>query len=286
MILTNLEYASTPSTPPVLASKEAIRRLEAAALAHNSEAFIRELEAALSISHAQAHRVAHDELGEPLVVAAKAARRGARGAAAVAAVRESGDRTVGAARLRSRDLYDEISVDAARHLLMIWRESDPPLPRRNRDPDAVARDARWAHGNRGTRHTAVRRAEPRGEVGARLNRYQLHDVSRKCRPARSSTSTIQVSGSKRISRVSRSSILSSGTGCSPTDERMRDRWGGLRRTHSAAPGEQYGGAVEPVQLDEDRARHLPHRGCAPPRTRLRCDSDGYRRRPRSRTSIA
>ncbi len=132
LILTNLEYASTPSSPPAPASKEAIRRLEAAALAHNGEAFIRELEAALSISIAQARRVANDELGEPLVVAAKAL-----GAAPEVLQRillfvnpvigHSVQRVYDLA-----DLYDEISGDAARHLLMIWRESDPPLPRRNR----------------------------------------------------------------------------------------------------------------------------------------------------------
>src|SRR4051812_6735700 len=134
LILTNLEYAAGPSAPNVLASKEAIRRLEAAALAHNNEALIRELESALSISPAQAHRVAHDELGEPLVVAAKA----------LGAAPDMLQRllllvtpVIGQSVRRVYDLaslYDEISIDAARPLVTIWRESDPPLPRRNRTP--------------------------------------------------------------------------------------------------------------------------------------------------------
>ncbi len=77
---------------------------------------------------------------------------------------------------------------------------------------------------------------------------------RKWRPARSSTSTIQTSGSKRISRVSRSSTLASGAGCGVTHAvnsavgRMRFVERALRRR-----AEQLGGAVEPVELDEDRA---------------------------------
>jgi hypothetical protein len=134
LILTNLDYAAGPTTPNVLASKEAVRGLETAALAHNTEALTRELEHALSISQALAHRVAHDQLGEPLVVAAKAL-----GAAPdmlqrllllVNPVIGQSVRRVYALA----SLYDEISIVAAHHLVAIWRDSDPPLPRRNRAP--------------------------------------------------------------------------------------------------------------------------------------------------------
>ena len=47
-------------------------RLEAAALGGNREAFVHDLARALNIPHEQARRIAHDELGEPVVIAAKA----------------------------------------------------------------------------------------------------------------------------------------------------------------------------------------------------------------------
>jgi hypothetical protein len=47
-------------------------RLEAAVLSRNRDTFARDLAEALHISRAQAHRVADDDLGEPIVTAAKA----------------------------------------------------------------------------------------------------------------------------------------------------------------------------------------------------------------------
>ncbi len=46
-------------------------RLETAALSGNREVFARQLASALHITREQAHRIARDELGEPIVVAAK-----------------------------------------------------------------------------------------------------------------------------------------------------------------------------------------------------------------------
>jgi hypothetical protein len=69
----NLEYASAPAVElPASLQRADIWRLEAAALAHNSGAVMRELERALGVSYAQARRIVNDELGDPIVAAAKA----------------------------------------------------------------------------------------------------------------------------------------------------------------------------------------------------------------------
>jgi hypothetical protein len=74
LILLNLPYSALAPTVPIgpAAARESIQRLEAAALGHNGEAFIRELERALGIAREQARRVMDDASGEPIVVAAVA----------------------------------------------------------------------------------------------------------------------------------------------------------------------------------------------------------------------
>jgi hypothetical protein len=74
LILLNLPYAPiTPAEPlQPSAAQASIQQLEAAALNHRIETFARELERALSISRAVAHRMVTDPSGEPIVVAASA----------------------------------------------------------------------------------------------------------------------------------------------------------------------------------------------------------------------
>jgi hypothetical protein len=74
LILLNLAYAPRSPAAPIAdeAARESIRRLETAALAHNSDAFARELERALGVSRTQARRMMDDTSGEPIVVAAVA----------------------------------------------------------------------------------------------------------------------------------------------------------------------------------------------------------------------
>jgi uncharacterized protein (DUF2336 family) len=125
LILIGLDYAAiAPVRPSAFMGRTDTWRLEAAALQHNTDVVVRELERALGISRAQARRVMHDETGEMIVAAAKAMdlpadviRRillfmNARGVRSVERVEELSD------------LYAEISVDAARRLLAIWREAD------------------------------------------------------------------------------------------------------------------------------------------------------------------
>jgi len=74
LILLNLHIvAALPAAPPDVVREVTIgRRLEAAALARRREEFVQVLAQALRISREQAWRVAGDELGEPIVVTAKA----------------------------------------------------------------------------------------------------------------------------------------------------------------------------------------------------------------------
>ena len=74
LILLNLPYAPImPAAPLDAASAQAaIQLLEASALAHQSERFVREFARALSISPTRALRLAQDPGGEPVVVAALA----------------------------------------------------------------------------------------------------------------------------------------------------------------------------------------------------------------------
>src|SRR5262245_66504248 len=72
LILINLEYAlfiPTPSFPSIVRTD--IWRLEAAAL-HKAETLTRELERLSGVSQSQARRIINDELGEPIVITAKA----------------------------------------------------------------------------------------------------------------------------------------------------------------------------------------------------------------------
>jgi len=73
LILLNLHIVAALPTPSQNITRDAAvgRRLEAAALARRREEFVQVLTQALRISRDQAQRVAGDELGEPIVVAAK-----------------------------------------------------------------------------------------------------------------------------------------------------------------------------------------------------------------------
>ncbi len=125
LILLSLDYSSiTPSQPPSPMQRTDVWRLESAALQHNSEAVVRELERALGVSRNQARRIVQDELGEPVVVAAKAMSLPADVLQRMLLfvnprVGQSVDRVYELATL-----YSEISVDAARRLIAIWRDAE------------------------------------------------------------------------------------------------------------------------------------------------------------------
>src|SRR6266852_3091343 len=126
LILINLGYAPLIASQPLPdIQRTDVWRLESAALEHNAETLIHELERMLGISRAQARRIVNDELGEPIVVAAKAMDLPADVLQRMLLfmnprVGESVDRVFELA-----SLYGEISVEAARRLVALWRDADP-----------------------------------------------------------------------------------------------------------------------------------------------------------------
>jgi hypothetical protein len=141
-ILLNLEYAvsASPRAMPERAN-EIVGRLEISALAHNVEAFTREVEFALGLSSRLARRIVGDALGEPIVVVAKALR-------APRAVLERillfVNPRIGQSVQRVYELatrYDEISTPAALRLVAIWQTAEPREQDLPRQPGMARRAA-------------------------------------------------------------------------------------------------------------------------------------------------
>jgi hypothetical protein len=127
LILISLEYLPTaaPILPMVMQQAD-IWRFESSALQHKTEAVLRELERALGISRRTALRIVEDDSGEPIVAAAKAMELPADVLQRILLfmnprVGQSVDRVYELA-----GLYADITVDAARRLIGIWRDADPP----------------------------------------------------------------------------------------------------------------------------------------------------------------
>lgn len=121
LILTNFDVATEGEVrrlPP--ASAENLRRLENAALQRNPGEFARVLERALGIDHALAERIARDELGEPIIIAARAIGMSASSLQRALlflnpAIGQSVERVYDLARL-----YDDLTPVAAERMLTIW----------------------------------------------------------------------------------------------------------------------------------------------------------------------
>ncbi len=124
LILLNLEIvAPLPvGRVPLRARRRAVgRRLEAAALARNREDFAQHLAFSLQIPFVQARRIASDVLGEPIVVAAKAINMPRD---VVYRILLFVNTTVGHSVERVHalaPLYDELTVQAAEHMVAIWQ---------------------------------------------------------------------------------------------------------------------------------------------------------------------
>ena len=126
LILLNLEYAEWPAgEPPAPLQRADVWRLETAALRHHTATLMRELERALGISYQQSRRIVEDEMGEPIVVAAKAMCLPADILQRIVLfmnprVGQSVDRVY-----ELSALYSEISVESARRLVAILRAAEP-----------------------------------------------------------------------------------------------------------------------------------------------------------------
>jgi uncharacterized protein (DUF2336 family) len=123
LILLNLEIVAPASAGRVdLAPEAAIgRRLETAALTRNREDFAQHLAQALQIPRAQARRIVGDELGESIVIAAKALTMPRD---VVYRILLFVNTTVGHSVERVHalaTLYDEMTREAAEHMVAIWR---------------------------------------------------------------------------------------------------------------------------------------------------------------------
>jgi len=129
LILLNLDYAPIAASPlPATLQRADIWRLESAALQHHTETVVRELQRALAVSQDHARRIINDEWGEPIVVAAKAMNLPADVLQRILlfmnpVVGQSVDRVYALAAL-----YGEISSDAARRMVSIWRDADQAEP--------------------------------------------------------------------------------------------------------------------------------------------------------------
>lgn len=125
LILVNLDYASfAPSQPLASMQQTDVWRLESSVLKRHTEAVLREIERTLGVSRSQSRRIVEDELGEPIVVAAKAMNLPADVLQRMLLfvnprVGQSVNRVYELAAL-----YSEVSVDAARRLVAIWRDAD------------------------------------------------------------------------------------------------------------------------------------------------------------------
>jgi hypothetical protein len=124
LILLNLADG-LPAAEPMLASPQAARHLEAAALARDVDGFVRALARRLGVSAAFAQRIVRDPLGEPIVVAAKA----------LGLAPETLQRILlclnptiaGSVRLvhELSALFEALDADAACALVGLWRAADP-----------------------------------------------------------------------------------------------------------------------------------------------------------------
>ena len=137
-ILANLEVdPASIARRPVPASSEVVRRLEAAALQHNTGEFGRVLERALGVSPHLAERIARDPSGEPVAIAAKAV---GMTAAVLQRVLLFLNPEIGQSVERVHDLamlFDSLAPEAAQHMVSVWRASDQKAgrtPRRVYEP--------------------------------------------------------------------------------------------------------------------------------------------------------
>jgi uncharacterized protein (DUF2336 family) len=131
MILLNLEYATlqpaAPIAPPI--AHEAIRRLEMAALSHNSESFAQEVERTLSIPRNLARRLIDDQSGEPVLVLAMALGMPPD---VLQRILLCLNPAISHSVLRVYELstlYEEMVLQSALRLLAIWQAAHSPAQR-------------------------------------------------------------------------------------------------------------------------------------------------------------
>ena len=169
LILANLDCTGEAGQrlPPVRA-KEIVGRLETSALAHNIEAFAREIELAFGLSSGLAGRITRDELGEPIVVVAKALDASR---AVLERILLFVNPRIGHSVRLVHELatqYDEISIEAALCLVAIWQRAEP-RERETPRPSSTSRRAALDLGRSSATALAARPPLPRDQRARSLS---------------------------------------------------------------------------------------------------------------------
>jgi len=120
LVLANLDVVDGPRLRPLAAAHETVAQLEMAALQRSPDTFCRTLMRDLGLDRRLAERIVRDDLGEGLVIVAKAIGMKAAVLQRILlflnpAIGQSVDRVYDLA-----NLFDEISTQAAAHLLSTW----------------------------------------------------------------------------------------------------------------------------------------------------------------------
>jgi hypothetical protein len=156
LILLNLDIVAPLTGGRAIVSREPalVHALEAAALARKREDFVQYLTRSLHISREQALRIARDELGEPVVVVAKALSMPRDVLYRIllfvnTAVGHSVERVHALA-----ELFDEINARAAEDLVAIWQALD-----KDKQPAARHRPPPWRE-DKGPRPAAAIQRPP------------------------------------------------------------------------------------------------------------------------------
>lgn len=136
MILLHLDLAALPPAPPAGAQVEqdTIRRLEMAALNHNSDGFAQEIERTLGIAKSYTRRLIDDQSGEPMLVLARALGMPAD---VLQRILLCLNPAISHSVLRVYELstlYDEIERQSALRLIAIWQAAHRPAQRRAAQP--------------------------------------------------------------------------------------------------------------------------------------------------------
>ena len=125
LLLANLEDGTLGASEKTFAavSEDAIRRLEAAAMQRRPDEFVRGLELSLRIPAHRAQQIVHDDTGEPIVVAAKALQMPSDILLRILLFLNP---VIGHSVERVFDLvnlYDQLSAEAALHLVSSWQNA-------------------------------------------------------------------------------------------------------------------------------------------------------------------
>lgn len=131
MILLHLDFTDLPPADPIspYTAQEAIRRLEMAALTHNSESFAQEIERTLRIDRELARRLIEDQSGEPILVVAQALGMPTD---VLQRILLCLNPAISHSVLRVYELsmlYDELEPQSVSRLIAIWQAIHPPSQR-------------------------------------------------------------------------------------------------------------------------------------------------------------